>query len=87
MSAPPSDRRPPAVRAPDLDALSVRLASLGLPLRAQADGTLVILVPAGPLPAIDTALRGRLVTLAREAGFTHVALELLADAAVSEGGA
>lgn len=64
-------------RAPDLDRLAATLEASGLPLRAAADGPLAVLVPTAPLPPLDGRLRGQLVTLARDAGFTHVAVELL----------
>ena len=77
MTVPPAPGAAGGAR-PDPIALVRALRAHGLPLDVEADGALAILVPTGPLAAPDAALRRQLVALARDAGFTHVALELLA---------
>lgn len=71
--------RMPAHGEPDAAALGAMLASHALPLRVEADGSLAVLVPLAPVRAFDAPLRALLVAAARDAGFTHVALELLPD--------
>jgi len=63
-------------------ALEAALAEEGIHARVSADGALAVLVPhdAAVLAALrDDARRERVVTLAREYGFTHVAVELPAS--------
>ena len=57
-------------------ALGDALAGRGLRVRVEASGSLAVLVPA-PDQSVDwPALRTDVVRLAREAGFSHVAVEL-----------
>lgn len=53
------------------------LRPLGLDCDVERRETLAVLVPRGCLPSLaDRSLRERIVALAREHGFTHVAVEL-----------
>lgn len=65
------------------------LQEAGVACSLEVEGRMLLLVPRGGCDALRQAsLRRRLVTLAREAGFTHVAVEIraeLADAPVSGG--
>ncbi|HEX6057559.1 MAG TPA: hypothetical protein VFZ11_00985 [Gemmatimonadaceae bacterium] len=62
--------------------LEAALRSLGVDGRVEARGALAVLVPRGGADALagalaDAALRRGAAVLAREHGFTHLALELL----------
>ena len=65
--------------------LRARLARHGVRVSVDTDGTLAVLRPTArdTIPTLDAALRAAIVTLARECGFTHVALEL-PDASAGE---
>lgn len=60
------------------DALERSLRAEGHPWRVEARGTLALLVGGSEAAATaaDPAVRRRLVQSARQAGFTHVALEI-----------
>ncbi len=60
-------------------ALQRLLALRDIPARVEARGTLAVVVPTTYRPAIDVATRRWIVQAAQEAGFTHVALEVLPD--------
>lgn len=64
--------------------LEARLRDAGLSCRVEARERLAIVVPfpGGSLRAVD---RTRLVQLARDEGFTHVAIELNPDGAALPG--
>lgn len=63
------------------DALAAGLAALGLDARLETDQRQLVIVPARGVPDLtDRSLRAAVVTLAREAGFTHVSLEVPPDA-------
>ncbi len=60
-------------------ALQRLLALRDILARVESRGTLAVVVPATYGPAIDVATRRWIVQAAQEAGFTHVALEVLPD--------
>jgi hypothetical protein len=58
-------------------ALGRALAAVGFPCAVAADERVAILHPRGDRDALaDVAFRTRIVAIAREHGFTHVALDL-----------
>lgn len=60
------------------DALEQALRALGVDGRVEARGGLALLVPrAGAGALADGSLRRRAAALAREHGFTHLALEIV----------
>lgn len=62
--------------------LAEALAARGFPCAVEARGTLAVLVPAAGVGAFaDRDGRAEIVRMAREHGFTHVALELPRHAA------
>jgi hypothetical protein len=67
---------------PDADALRDRLLDLGVRARVAADGALAVLrvEPSAPSVWAERSGRAAIVEAARACGFTHVALELTADA-------
>jgi hypothetical protein len=74
---------PPAGTSGDASALAASLAMLGLSCRVEPrEGLAVIKAEAGAAAALAApALRRDVLALAREHGFTHVAVELTADPA------
>lgn len=73
---------PPAPRTPDAGVLRQLLDDEGLGYDVSADGSLAVLAQAnGVLQTLVPPARRHLVQLARRAGFTHVALEVLAAVA------
>ena len=67
-------------------ALESALAALGIDCAVEGRESLAVLVPRGDAGSLaDPAVRRRVAGVAREHGFTHVALELL-DAGVEEAG-
>lgn len=60
-----------------IDALEARLVDAGIACRLEARDRLVIVIPAdGTRPPLTREDRGRLLDLASDAGFSHVAVEL-----------
>lgn len=62
-------------------ALERALAGRSIRARVEGRGALAVVIPSPDAPAIDAATRLWMVQAAREAGFTHVALELVPDPA------
>jgi hypothetical protein len=60
----------------DRAALVSSITALGLRLSVRSDGPLAILASSDPAWFPDAALRAELVRVARDAGFTNVAVEL-----------
>lgn len=60
-------------------ALERALAGRAIRARVEGRGALALVTPSADAPAIDAATRRWIVQAAQEAGFTHVALELVAD--------
>jgi hypothetical protein len=68
-------------------ALEAALARLGIAGRVEARERLAVLVPSGGIAGLaDAATRRRASALAREHGFTHLALELVDEPADGRGG-
>lgn len=66
-------------------ALETALAALGHPCVVEAHERMAVLRPThGSQPLTDDALRRRVVSLATECGFTHVAVELTDDSLEQE---
>lgn len=59
------------------------LAAAGCPARVEARGRLAVVITEDPRPLADETIRRTALRLAREHGFTHLALEL-ADAGEHE---
>ncbi len=68
-----SDARP---TTPDAHAFTAALAELGVEAQLEVRGALALLVPTGGVH-LNPVLRRRVEELARIAGFSHVAVELL----------
>lgn len=60
-------------------ALERALAGRAIRARVEGRGALALVTPSADAPAIDAATRRWIVQAAQEAGFTHVALEVLPD--------
>jgi hypothetical protein len=60
------------------DLLRARLAEHGLSVDVDADGALAVLRVRDGAPVLDVDARRAIVRVARECGFTHVALEVSA---------
>jgi hypothetical protein len=68
-------------------ALEAALGRLGITGRIEARERLAVLVPSGGIAELaDAATRRRASALAREHGFTHLALELVGEPANGRGG-
>ncbi len=61
----------------DAASLEVALRGEGFDVRVEADGRLALIVPSAAADALDARLRERAWPLARAAGFTHAAVELV----------
>jgi hypothetical protein len=73
---------PPARDASDAVALATALGAIGIACVVEARaGLAVIRVAAGAAHLASTSLRRDVLALGRQHGFTHVAVELEADAA------
>ena len=58
--------------------LEEALLAIGIAARVEARDALAVLVPTGDVgPLVDASARRRAAALAREHGFSHLALELL----------
>jgi hypothetical protein len=67
------------------DALAAALSAIGHPCEVDMHERMAVLRPAGGAGMMaDDALRARIVSLATEHGFTHVAVELTDDGVVQE---
>jgi prophage tail gpP-like protein len=69
----------PADPPTDAAALVAILAARGLRVTVHVDGALVVLQPSDARWFPDATLRAELVRVAREVGFTNVAVELPRD--------
>lgn len=56
--------------------LEAELRSIGLTVTVEAHGRLAVLIAADDTPLLDPATRRAATQLARQHGFTHLALEL-----------
>jgi hypothetical protein len=75
-----------STEAASAPALEAALGRLGIAGRIEARARLAVLVPSGGLaPLADAATRRRAFALAREHGFTHLALELVDEPADGRG--
>lgn len=73
--------------APDGEGLRLALAGRGMDGAVRAEERLAIFLPRDPaLDLTDPARRAELVRLAREHGFTHLAVEIPPDDAPVRGG-
>ncbi|MDB4899486.1 MAG: hypothetical protein JWN53_1294 [Gemmatimonadetes bacterium] len=70
--------RPQSGARSGADALAAALGELGLPARVEARAALAVVVVSAEVAArlTDPEMRRRALALAREQGFTHLALEL-----------
>jgi hypothetical protein len=73
------------VSAPSLE---VALDALGIPCDVEAHDRLAVVIPRGDVSALaDAGPRRQVIRLARDHGFTHIALELVASPRAAEGAA